>query len=69
MGGGRRVVIGGAPMVLDRRQAAPLIGGAVCNRFIGNEQVLFVIARLGTSRGNLPLLVLRTPKVITAQPN
>ena len=65
----KRVVIGGAPTVLDRRRAAPLIGGAVCNCFIGSEKVLFVIARLGTSRGNLPLLVLRTPKVITAQPN
>ena len=55
-------------MVLDRRRAAPLIGDAVCNCLIGYaESLFFVIARLGTSRGNLPLVVVGTPKRVTAQ--
>ena len=58
-------------MVLDRRRATPLIGGAVCNCLIGCAESLFffVIARLGTSRGNLPLLVVGTPKRVKAQEN
>ena len=34
-------IIGGAPTVLDRRRAAPLIGGAVCNCLIGCAESLF----------------------------
>ena len=54
-------IIGGAPTVLDRRRAAPLIGGAVCNCLIGCAESFFVFG-FADSEGYLGATGLRVVK-------